>query len=240
MSITMIGTVASTTGRVLQRDLGGNVDVWTLPATSYETRQRRVPLLVGHDPEFVAGSVVYYERSKVDGLLAVAQADDTFAEWLDDGAPWYFSPAVASRLCGPLERNHGRIHELSLVRHTATVNADPVRWSLGIAPSGLPLRWYSVWDRATEAIAHDRYTHRRDDALSIFDRDELNLVDAVLCDPAVAARVNAEAAAQAKRRAAMTPTPPPTPQSSAPRVRLDGRLLDEAESERLIELLDLH
>jgi hypothetical protein len=237
----ILGTVATTKGHVVHRDLGGGVDPWTLPANSYETAQRRVPLLVGHDEMFQIGTVVYYERSKVDGLLAVAQADDSFAEWLDDGEPWFFSPAVASRLCGPLERNHGRISELSLVRHTATVNAAPVRWSLGIAPSRMPTRWYSTWDRATEAIAHDRYTHRRDDALRIHDLDELSLVDQVLTDPEVAARV-AEQAAQAKRRAAMTPTPPPTPAptSSAPRVRLHGQMLGEAESARLIELLELH
>jgi hypothetical protein len=137
MTMMILGTVATTKGHVQHVDPAGDVDVWNLPATSYETTQRRVPLLVGHDAGFRIGTVVYYERSRVDGLLAVAQADDSFLEFLDDGDAWYFSPAVASVACGPLERNHGRIHELSMVRSTATVNACPVRWSL---PPSMPAR----------------------------------------------------------------------------------------------------
>jgi hypothetical protein len=196
MTITLIAQVATPKGLIQHRDLAGDIDPWTLPANSYERAQRRVPVLVAHDHDWCIGEVVYYERSRYDGLLAVAQLHTPGPLDTDDPDDWYVSPEVRSRRCGIVDYGHGVIAELSIIRRTASIGTHPLRWSPNSGtPHGMPLRWHQTWQRAHAAIAHEPYVYRRDDTLRIVDIDKLDLVDEVLCDPEVAARVKAEAAA---------------------------------------------
>jgi hypothetical protein len=195
----LIGEVATSRGLIMQRDIAGGAESWELPANSYERVQRRVPVLVDHDPGWEIGEVAYYERSK-RGLVAVAHLHSPGPLDDADDRAWYFSPSVTSTRCGPFEWNHGKINELSLVRRTASIATHPCAWSPHSgAPHNMPLPWFETWARAHEAITDDRYRHRRDDALRIVDVDPLSLVDEVLCDGEVAARVAAEAARYAAR-----------------------------------------
>jgi hypothetical protein len=207
MTATLIGQVCTAQGLIHQHDLAGNAYAWELPAVGYERAQHRVPIVVGHDETWQLGEAAYFERSRTDGLLVVARLHALGP--IDDGHDWYLSPDVSSRPCGPLESNHGTIHELSVVPRTGSVNTRPLRWSPhdlarsgGGEPRGLALRWRETWARAHEAINGDRYRYLRDDTLRIVDMDQLDLIDEVLCDPEVAARVKAEAE-ETKRRAAM-------------------------------------
>ncbi len=235
--LTLIGQIATSRGLIHQHDLAGNGDAWTLPTVAYERAQPRVPILVGHDRDWVVGEVAYYERSNIDGLMMVGTVRDDMADLLD-GDDWHLSPEVACRRCGPLEYGHGRIAEVSLVRRTASIGTSPIRYArhdiadAGGAPRGLPLRWHDTWARAGEAVS--RYTYRRDDGLRIVDIDPLDLVDEVLCDPIVAARVNAEA----KRRSAPTIRPTPARKVAAPLVRVDGVWLNEAQSARVLARIE--
>jgi hypothetical protein len=239
MTTSLIGQVCTSRGLIQQYDLAGDADAWSLPAVAYERAQRRVPILVQHDETWPVGEVAYYERSKADGLMMVGTIRDDLTDLLDDD-DWHLSPEIESRRCGPFEYGHGKINEISLVRRTASIGTRPVRYARhdtvggGGAPRGLPLRWYDIWDRAHEQMHSDRYTHRRDDSLRIHDIDPLDLVDEVLCDPEVAARVKAEAET-IKQRAAVTTPPPPKP--DVPRVRYKGVWLDEQRSARIEELL---
>jgi hypothetical protein len=202
----LIGQVCTSKGLVQQRDLAGNAYPWTLPANSYERAQRRVPVLVNHDEGWRIGEVQHWERSRAGGLMLVAELNSLGPMDDDSDESWYLSPDVISTPYGPLERGHGRIEEVSVVPRTASLGTLPVRWSPHTgAPHNMPLHWYDTWSRAHEARSSYRY--RRDDKLSIVDIDPLDLIDEVLCDPVVAERVAAEAAAiKTKARAAAPST----------------------------------
>lgn len=178
MTWTIIGQVATASGRSQQFDLAGVGSPFTLPAANFRPMQPRLRLLHDHDETWDLGGqgVVHLERSAVDGLLCVATIDVDLSEMLANGE-WFMSGGVRTTPTGaPLEFGHGKLHEVSLVRKPAMLGTHPLRWSRtnivtdsGGAPHGLPMRWHDTWQRAHQRATSYRF--QRADFLLIEDVD---------------------------------------------------------------------
>lgn len=214
--LTLIGQVVTNQGLVHTVDAhGGNDERWSMPATAYRRRQpASLPVHFDHDRSWPVGQTTYLERSKADGLLAVAVLErDDLADLLSDG-DWFISDSVRSRSVGLVERSGGILEELSLVRRTGNVNTLPLRWSRSDgAPLGLPLNWHGPWRQAHERMSGARY-RRAPDHLDIVDRDPLGLMDELLSGDVTYAR---QMLAQRPTPPARASTRPPAPKPITPR-----------------------
>jgi hypothetical protein len=182
--LTVIGEVVRSAGLVQEVDHWGNPLPWTMPANAFLRDQKaRLPIVFNHDRSWPIGEVGYLERDRA-GLRMVGRLyRDDLDDLLDDG-DWYFSDSVRCRPTGPLERGHGVLEEISLVRRTANLGTRPIAWARGDIAKGssgqppMPLPWRSCWDRAAECMS--TYAYQRADRLPIVDLDQLDVVDELL------------------------------------------------------------
>lgn len=191
MSICVIGQVVTSQGFVHTVDrFGDNPQYWQMPAVAYRRSQpANIGVHFDHDRSWRVGSATYLERSKADGLLAMAVLErDDLVDMLNDG-PWFISDSVRSSRVSEFERSGGVLEELSLVRQTGNVSTRPVRWSFSDgAPAGLPLNWRDSWKRGHEHMTRTRY-RVAPDHLTIHDLDRLSTIDELLTDPSAARRL---------------------------------------------------
>jgi hypothetical protein len=170
--------------------------------------------------------------------------DEYVAELLGGGDDWYFSPTADARSISPGHHERATLREVSLVPNPASINLDPVRWvPTDIADGSGPPRdwswpWKDTWKHAYERVNHHGY--RYSDRLLIDDLDELDPVDECITTGDTAALV-----AFAKSRLAPDTRPsrplkpqPPAKTPASPRVRFDGRELDEGLSRRVLDWLE--
>ena len=163
--ISILGQTATPQGFARQVDLAGDADLFTMPATAFRPLHRPdLPLLMQHS-DWQVGDVRYLERSRSDGLLALATIeDDTFSDLLADG-PWYLSAGVrATPAKMPNEYEDIRLKEISLTRRPAVRGTRPLVWSHhdvtkggGGQPSDMALNWRSAWDRGAERLVGARF-----------------------------------------------------------------------------------
>jgi hypothetical protein len=169
--------------------------------------------------------------------------DEYVAELLGLG-DWYFSPTADARSISPGHSERATLREVSLVQNPANINLDPVRWRpIDIAdgygpPSDWSWPWKNTWSRACERVNHHGYHYS--DRLLIDDLDELDPVDECITTGDTAALV-----AFAKGRLAPDTRPsrplkpqPPAKTPASPRVRFDGRELDERLSRQVLDWLE--
>jgi hypothetical protein len=187
---TLIGQIATDRngGLIQHRNASGDVsEVHFLAPLGYLRHQpARIPLLVGHDEGWEVGEVGHLERSKAEGLLAVAHVRDDAAELLSDGE-WFLSAGVTTRSLTPRRWERGLLSEISLGRDPAACSIRPVCWSPHTgAPSSdsMPLGWYRAWHEGVDRIARAKY--RSAEGLEINDVDHLDLIDEGITDPAAA------------------------------------------------------
>jgi hypothetical protein len=211
--LTLIGQVATHRGHACQYDRAGDPDPFVMRADQYLRDQPLLPLLMTHDPTWPVGAVGYLQRSRSDGLLAVASVRDDMTDLLDRH-DWYLSAGASCHAIGHDEYGSEelglvKMREISLVPRTANLSTRKVRWSHtdvrttgGGHPRDLPLSWHDALDGAHEAMSS--YKHSLARSLRINDLDELDLRDEVFTDPASAkAMLRADLdAAKAKQRAA--------------------------------------
>lgn len=204
MTVTLIGQVATSKGFVEHEDRAGDTHYSRTPAVNYlRSQPATIPVHFTHDTSWTLGTVAYLERSRADGLLAIANIDSDIGELLDDG-PWYFSDRINFR-AHQLENSDVTMRELSLTREPASSGTRPVRWSPGAigsagAPLNLPLTWYDTWTRAAEAMYGSRY-RRTPDALLIADVDDLSIPEMIATDPVVGRAMLAAATSAARSKA---------------------------------------
>jgi hypothetical protein len=132
---------------------------------------------------------------------------------------------------------------VSLVQKPANINLAPVRWlPTDIADGYVPPRdwswpWKDTWTHAYELVNHHGY--RYTDRLLIDDLDELNPIDELITTgdaAALAALAESRLAPHARPSQPLKPQlPVKTPAS--PRVRFDGRELDERLSRQVLDWL---
>jgi hypothetical protein len=187
VDVTVLGQLATTRsgGLLQQRDLSGEVvEVdWRPPLGYVRSQPTRIPVFVDHDPGWEVGEVGYLERSKANGLLALARVDDDIVELLNDGTCWYLSGHVVALSLAPGHYERALLREVSLVRHTAIRGTRPIAWSPHSgAPCSMPFAWDETWSAGVEALAERK--DRSDQRLVIHDIDGLDLVDEMLTDPA--------------------------------------------------------
>jgi hypothetical protein len=77
--LSIIGQVCRTEGLVKNVDLAGESHWYKMRSNSYRRDQpAEVPLHFNHERSWTLGEVGYFERSKADGLMAVAASTPTW------------------------------------------------------------------------------------------------------------------------------------------------------------------
>lgn len=203
--LTVIGDITRK-GFVQHQDRSGDTRYSFTPAVNYQRQQPAdIAVHLEHDVDLRVGTCLHLERSRADGLVAVAEIDADLGDILT--GDWHWSDGISSRPLGTLgERGDVTINELSLVRagRQASQGTRPVRFARGAigtagAPLNMPLNWYSAWERAAEAAYGSRY-RRAPDHVTIHDVDDLTIPETIATDPVAGRAMLAAAAAASPAR----------------------------------------